>query len=95
MGAAGLRCGSHSGGDLAVNEFRTVCDVAKALAVSASTVTRMCVAGQLPAYRIGRQWRIDQTDFVRWLRARRSGQWRQFTSVEMSGGCDTATRDFY
>lgn len=40
--------------------FRTVDDVAKSLVISPRTVTRMCLAGILPAYRVGRQWRIDQ-----------------------------------
>lgn len=60
--------------------------VAKSLAVSRRTVARMCARGEMPAYKVGRQWRIRQTDFVRWMRERKTGKWRQFTSVETPGG---------
>lgn len=64
----------------------TAAQVAESLAVSERTVARLCAKGDLPAYRVGRQWRIDRQDFLRWLREGKSGKWRRFTSVEGRGG---------
>lgn len=33
--------------------FRTIADIARTLAISPRTVARMCVAGDMPAYRVG------------------------------------------
>ena len=64
----------------------TIAEVAATLAVSDRTVARMCARGDLPAYKISRQWRINRSDFLRWLRKSKSGSWRQFTSVETPTG---------
>jgi len=66
--------------------FATVQEIASDLAVSQRTVARLCITGEMPAHKIGRQWRIRRDDYVRWLRKNRAAQWRQFTNVEMSGG---------
>ena len=42
------------------NEVLTVQEVATYLKVSRSTVWRWCKNGKLPAFRIGREWRIHQ-----------------------------------
>lgn len=46
-------------------------EAAQTLAVSERTVARLCAKGDLPAYRVGRQWRIGREDFLRWLRQNR------------------------
>lgn len=36
-------------------------DVARRENVSARTIRRMCERGELPAYKVGKQWRIDSS----------------------------------
>jgi len=46
----------------------TTQEAAEYLRVSRATILRCCRAGQLPAVRIGRQWRIDMDQLERLLR---------------------------
>ena len=64
----------------------TLQDIASDLAVSQRTVARLCAKGELVAYKVGRQWRVQRHDYLHWLRCVRVGSWRQFTSVEIPGG---------
>ena len=45
----------------------TTQEVAEFLRVSRATIRRWCKAGQLPAVRIGRHWRIDMDQLERVL----------------------------
>lgn len=45
----------------------TVPEVAAYLKISPTTVWRHCVSGHLPAFRVGRQWRIERRDLERWI----------------------------
>lgn len=45
----------------------TVADVAKYLRVSETTVWRWCSSGLVPAFRIGRGWRIRQSDLEEYI----------------------------
>ena len=51
----------------------TIPDVAERCQVSEKTVRRWIVAGELAAYLLGRQWRIDPEDLQNFLKSRRSG----------------------
>jgi len=51
--------GSHS--------FLTAQEVAALLRVSVYTVRRWIKKGDLPAYKVGRGWRISEPDLGRWL----------------------------
>jgi excisionase family DNA binding protein len=42
--------------------FLTVAEVARYLRVSETTVWRWCTSGKLPAFRIGRSWRVRRDD---------------------------------
>lgn len=42
----------------------SVSEAAAFLRVDARTVRRMCERGELPAFHVGRQWRIDTTGAV-------------------------------
>lgn len=53
-----------------VGRFATVAEVAKQLRVSNMTVYRLVKAGQLPAVRVGRGYRIREQDVVRYLENR-------------------------
>jgi excisionase family DNA binding protein len=49
------------------SEFVTVAEVAAQLRVSSMTVYRLVQAGQLPAVRVGRSYRIREDDVDRYL----------------------------
>ena len=45
----------------------TVQDAAALLAVDAKTIYRLIERGQLPAFKVGRQWRMRQSDLESWI----------------------------
>lgn len=50
-------------------ELLTARDVQDMLHVDRTTIYRMAESGQLPAIRVGKQWRFVRTDLDRWLRS--------------------------
>lgn len=68
----------------------TVEEVSRRLRVSEATVYNLIRGGQLPAFRVGRSWRIDEGDLDEYIR-RQKRRLRQvqilvhcFTTVELS-----------
>jgi excisionase family DNA binding protein len=55
-------------GDLQDVRFLTVAEVAEMMRVSTMTIYRMVKAGELPAVRFGRSYRIPQADVEALLR---------------------------
>lgn len=55
------------------NTLLKVADVAQRLGVDSFTVRRWITAGDLPAYKIGREWRVEPGDLEAYLAARRTG----------------------
>lgn len=53
--------------------FLTLGEVLRYLRVNPRTAYRLIRSGELPAIRIGRQWRIRRVDFERWLEEQRVG----------------------
>lgn len=53
--------------------FLTIDEVLSYLRVKARTVYRLIKAGELPAIRVGRQWRIRRSDLDAWLEGQRPG----------------------
>lgn len=51
--------------------FMTPQDVSDVLQVSVYTVRRWIKEGTLPAYKVGRLWRIEKVDFDEWLAQQR------------------------
>jgi excisionase family DNA binding protein len=51
----------------APHQFLTTDDVLGYLRVNARTVYRLIKAGEIPAVRIGRQWRIRRADLDDWI----------------------------
>lgn len=49
-------------------------EVAERLKVSIFTIRRWIHQGELPAYRIGRGWRIGTSDLNRWLETHRQAR---------------------
>ncbi len=56
------------------HEFMTTDEVLGYLRINARTVYRLIRQGELPAVRIGRQWRIRRTDLDAWLSGRKAGR---------------------
>lgn len=53
-------------------EFLTVAEVAAILRVSKLTVWRYIDAGKLPAYKVGRDYRIKKSEFEQFLESKRT-----------------------
>jgi excisionase family DNA binding protein len=53
--------------------FLTPQEVSDLLRVSVYTVRRWIKEGHLPAYKIGRGWRIRETDIDEWLESHQAG----------------------
>ena len=47
--------------------FLTLQETAELLQVSSRTLQRMINRKDLPAFKVGAQWRIDQTALTKWL----------------------------
>lgn len=56
--------------DLA-KEWLSVADICEYMDVSPFVVTRVLRAGELPAVKMGREWRVARGDFEDWLNAQR------------------------
>jgi len=65
--------------------YMTPGDVRQRLRVNSRTVYRLMGEGQLPAVRIGRQWRVHPSDFDLWLR-RHSTAPAVIADPELDGG---------
>ena len=52
-------------------EWLTVADICEYMDVSTYVVTRMLRAEELPAVKMGREWRVARGDFEDWLNAQR------------------------
>jgi excisionase family DNA binding protein len=51
-----------------MTELLTTNQVQELLSVDRTTIYRMAQGGQLPALRVGKQWRFDRVEIDRWLR---------------------------
>lgn len=56
--------------DLA-KEWLSVADVCEYMGVSPFVVTRVLRSGEMPAVKMGREWRVSRIDFEDWLNAQR------------------------
>ena len=52
-------------------DWLSVADVCEYMGVSPFVVTRVLRSGELPAVKIGREWRVSRVDFEAWLNAQR------------------------
>ncbi len=57
--------------DSPIHPFLTPKEVSRLLQVSVYTVRRWINEGELPAYKVGRLWRIDEADLNNWLHGQR------------------------
>jgi excisionase family DNA binding protein len=63
--------------------FMTPDEVASLLRVSPDAVRRLLRRGDLPAIRVGRAWRVDETELARWVRR---GMFRAMRPANGRGG---------
>ncbi len=63
----------NTDGPMGTSTFLTTEEVLRYLKVTSRTIYRLIRIGELPAVRIGRQWRIRRADLDNWLNRRRSG----------------------
>jgi excisionase family DNA binding protein len=52
-------------------DWLAVADICEYMDVSPFVVTRVLRSGELPAVKMGREWRISRVDFEDWLNAQR------------------------
>lgn len=52
-------------------DWLSVADVCEYMDVTPFVVTRVLRSGELPAVKMGREWRVSRTDFEDWLNAQR------------------------
>jgi excisionase family DNA binding protein len=52
-------------------EWLSVADICEYMDVSTFVVTRVLRTGELPAVKMGREWRVARSDFEDWLNAQR------------------------
>jgi excisionase family DNA binding protein len=57
--------------ELSDQSFLTPQEVSDLLQVSVYTVRRWIKQGELPAYKVGRLWRINESDLDKWLEQQR------------------------
>lgn len=69
----------------------TVEEVAASLRLTGRGVRKMATRGDIPAYKIGRLWRIPRISFLRWLRKTKNRPWRPSTSAATPIGSASAT----
>lgn len=53
-------------------EWLTVADVCEYLDVSTFVVTSLLRSGEMPAVKVGREWRVARVDFEGWLNTQRA-----------------------
>lgn len=49
---------------------------------SCENVKKMCQRREIPAFKVGREWRFDKTVFVRWINERQAGNAPQSKEVK-------------
>lgn len=65
------------------SEMLTVDEIAEYLRVSRATICRWCGTGRLPAFKIGKSWRVQKRDLERYIDQQRG--------VEIATPSHTAT----
>jgi len=59
--------GKKKQGDLAMDKWLTLEQIAEYLQMSTSSIYKMAQKGKIPAYKVGRQWRFRKEEIDRWI----------------------------
>ncbi|GGF45348.1 hypothetical protein GCM10011519_19050 [Marmoricola endophyticus] len=65
---SGVQMSSNLNGDISEVKFLTVAEVASVMRVSKMTVYRLLHSGELPAVRVGRSFRVSESDVNEYLK---------------------------
>mgnify|MGYP001606918470 CR=1 FL=1 len=57
-----------------MTEIYTVPEIAAMLRMCIASVQRWCASGKLPAFKVGKCYRIEKEDFEAWYRALKAAQ---------------------
>jgi excisionase family DNA binding protein len=68
---------AHKESGEAMADFLTTLQVQELLSIDRTTIYRMVQSGQLPAIRVGKQWRFARTEIDRWLRSQTASGGRE------------------
>ena len=60
----------HSSISTETDGLLTIAEVAACLKLSRRTAWRWCKSGHLPAFKVGHQWRVAQSDLERYIQQR-------------------------
>ena len=50
-----------------MKRYLTTAEVGDIIQETSENVSRRCAAGQIPATKLGNQWRISEADFEKWM----------------------------
>jgi len=59
--------GKRKQGDLTMDKWLTLEQIAEYLQMSTSSIYKMAQKGKIPAYKVGRQWRFKKEEIDRWI----------------------------
>ena len=59
--------GKDNQGELNMDKWLTLEQIAEYLQMSTSSIYKMAQAGKIPAYKVGRQWRFKREEIDRWV----------------------------
>lgn len=59
--------GNNKQGDLSMDKWLTLEQIAEYLQMSTSSIYKMAQKGKIPAYKVGRQWRFKKEEIDRWV----------------------------
>jgi len=62
--------GKEKQGDLAMDKWLTLEQIAEYLQMSTSSIYKMAQKGKIPAYKVGKQWRFRKEEIDRWIKKR-------------------------
>ncbi|RKY95828.1 MAG: hypothetical protein DRQ06_02845 [Candidatus Hydrothermota bacterium] len=64
--------GKRKQGDLAMDKWLTLDQIAEYLQMSTSSIYKMAQKGKIPAYKVGRQWRFRKEEIDAWIKKQKS-----------------------
>ena len=64
--------GKKKQGDLAMDKWLTLEQIAEYLQMSTSSIYKMAQKGKIPAYKVGRQWRFRKEEIDAWIKKQKS-----------------------
>jgi len=69
-----MMTGNNKQGDLNMEKWLTLEQIAEYLQMSTSSIYKMAQAGKIPAYKVGRQWRFRKKEIDRWVKNQTRGK---------------------